>query len=413
MDNRIFAKITTSLPAFLEWLVIEIDGRQRRLADSLDDWQRQDFAALEPGLRRVAGLPVDGDVLQRAYLERPRGHSKTQDIAVMASWVLVASRRPIVIAVAAADVDQAALLRDAIVRLEAGQPALGELLDVGKSVVRNKATGSELRIISGDVASSYGILPDLVVADELCHWPDSGEQLWHSLLSAAAKKPTCMLVVISNAGVGIGTAWQWGVREAARTSPDWYFHRLDGSQASWISAKRLEELRRMLPPSVYDRLIGNNWQTESGDLLSSDQIDAATVHDGPVFARQSPSQFPCCGIGLDLATGGAHHSSLAVLLGDRYGKLRVGRILDWPASTSLSEVKAAIERMGLMFKTRALFCDSWQAVLLGEELTAAGWNVECTTQSTTVLTGQAVALQEVFESGGWSCISATWGLSCC
>ena len=275
MDSRVFHQITASLPAYLEWLVIDVAGQQRRLADVLDPWQRQDFAALDPGLRSVVGLPADGNALQRAYLERPRGHSKTQDIAVVASWALVASRRPIIIVVAAADAEQASLLRDAVVRLEAGQPALGELLDVGKWVIKNKATGSELRIISSDASSSYGLLPDLVVADELCHWPDSGEYLWHSLLSAAAKKPTCMLVVISNAGLGMGTAWQWNVREAARTSPDWYFHRLDGPQASWVSVKRLEELRRMLPPTVYDRLINNCWQTDAGDAFDSAAIDRA------------------------------------------------------------------------------------------------------------------------------------------
>ena len=64
-----------------------------------------------------------------------------------------------------------------------------------------------------------------------------------------------------------GTAGSGQVREAARTAKDWYFSRLDGPVASWISEKLLDEQRRMLPPAAYARLWDNVWSSGEGDAL--------------------------------------------------------------------------------------------------------------------------------------------------
>ena len=93
-------------------LLIDCDGEPKRLGDVLDPWQERDFAALDPGWKRVAGQEADGPL--RAYLERPRGHSKTHDLGTMAAWALFASRRKLRGYGAAADEVQARLLRDAI-----------------------------------------------------------------------------------------------------------------------------------------------------------------------------------------------------------------------------------------------------------------------------------------------------------
>ena len=115
------------------------------------------------------------------------------------------------------------------------------------------------------MGSSYGILPDLIIADELAHWQGDGG-LWHSLISSAAKRSNCLLVVISNAGFVDSLAV--GRREAARTDPAWIFCRLDGPEASWLTADRLAEQRRMLPAVAYARLWGNQWCSGGGDALT-------------------------------------------------------------------------------------------------------------------------------------------------
>ena len=115
----------------------------------------------------------------RAYLERGRGHCKTTDLAIMAVWALAFSTRPLRGYCYAADKDQANLLRQAMETLVRLNPWLGEILTVEAHRVVNTAKGhpgegGTLTIEASDVGSSYGILPDLIIADELVHWQGDG-----------------------------------------------------------------------------------------------------------------------------------------------------------------------------------------------------------------------------------------------
>jgi hypothetical protein len=251
--------------------LLTIDSHRQSLAGGLLAWQRSDFEALDPSWQRLAGRsPLPATTFRRAYIERPRGHSKTTDTAVQLAWVLFASAHPVNGLVAAADFEQARLVHAAMQRLaDVNSELLGELQFV-ESAVRNPANGSLLKVVSSDVRSSFGELPDFVVCDELCHW--KAPELWYSLLSSAAKRPEAILIVLSNAGVGRG--WQWDVREAARTDPAWYFSTLDGPQAPWITAESLAEQQRLLPPAVFARLWLNQWQHSDGEFVSLAEVEA-------------------------------------------------------------------------------------------------------------------------------------------
>ncbi len=191
-------------------------------------------------------------------------------MAVQLAWALLFATRPVRGVAAAADREQANLIADAVRSLVAANPGVCSDLRFRQNAIENPANGSRLDLISSDIASSFGLTPDFVICDELSHWPNEG--LWHSLASAAAKKPHCLLAVLTNAGVGRG--WQWQVREAARTRADWYFSTLDGPHAPWIRPGDLEEQRAILPASVYDRLWNNRWQDASGDFLTSAEVAA-------------------------------------------------------------------------------------------------------------------------------------------
>jgi hypothetical protein len=251
--------------------VLCVESASTQFAGQVLDWQQADLAALDPAWRRLAaGERAAVPALRRAYIERPRGHSKTTDTAVQLAWVLFASDRAINGLVAAADLEQARLVHAAMQRIADGNPELlGELRFV-ENAVRNRANGSLLKIVSSDVRSSYGELPDFVVCDELCHW--KSPDLWYSLLSSAAKRPESILVVLSNAGIGRG--WQWDAREAARADPAWYFSTLDGPQAPWITEDSLAEQRRLLPPAVFARLWLNQWQHSDGEFVSLAEVEA-------------------------------------------------------------------------------------------------------------------------------------------
>lgn len=240
-------------------------------AAAAQPWQTRDLAALDAAWMELAGAAPQGDhVIRRAFVERPRGHSKTSDMAVQIAWILLAATQPLRGLAAAADRDQARFLWDALQRIAAANPELDAALHFVEDAIHNRATGSELRIISSDARSSYGALPDFVVCDELTHWPRP--DLWHSLISSAAKKPRCVLTVLTNAGLGRG--WQWDVREHARSDPRWHFSTLDGPQAPWITAEWLDEQRALLPQPVYERLWLNRWQHAEGNFLTLEEVEA-------------------------------------------------------------------------------------------------------------------------------------------
>src|SRR5262249_55399074 len=148
-------------------------------------------------------------------------------------------------------------------------PWLGRVVSVKQWAITNDHTGSELTIMSSDVASSYGLLLDFCIADEISLCPK--RDLFDSLLSSAPKRASCLFLCIGNSG--FRESWQWGLREQVRVDPDWYYSRLDGCCASWISPQQLDEQRRLLPTMAFERLWSNQWVSAAGDALSQEVID--------------------------------------------------------------------------------------------------------------------------------------------
>jgi len=255
-----------------------IPGSDVRLGEVTQPWQADDFAALETAWLALAGRGA-ATGLRRAYIERPRGHGKTSDMAAQVLWILLYAQAPLSGLVAAADLDQATLLRDSIERLARQNADLCGALKFRQHGIVNSQIGSRLEVISSDVQSSWGALPDFVVCDELSHWPQP--DLWHSLYSSAAKKRNCVLAILTNAGVGRG--WQWNVREAARKSAAWYFSSLTGPCAPWIREEDLAEQRELLPATVYDRLWKNIWQEGGGEFVTLAEAEAC--RDETLFER--------------------------------------------------------------------------------------------------------------------------------
>ncbi|MEX0716513.1 MAG: terminase large subunit [Planctomycetaceae bacterium] len=252
----------------------EPDGDER-FGPRIEPWQERDFAALDPAWRALAPRPSfrrrRPAKIRRAWIERPRGHSKTFDMAVQIAWVLLMGRKNLCGLVAAADRDQANLVWEAVRGLQQANPGVCRQLEFQKHVIRNGKRRTRLEIVSADVASSWGLLPDFVICDELSHWdrPD----LFYSLSSSAAKKPDCVLAVLTNAGIGRG--WQWDVREHARTHPaEWHFSSLQGCVAPWIAPESLVEQRRTLPPTVFARLWLNEWQHSDGEFVTLAEAEA-------------------------------------------------------------------------------------------------------------------------------------------
>ena len=376
ISQKTFAKYAADPSAFRADLIVDVDGVARRFGDVQDDWQRSDFAALDPALMRCNGRSDDDDAKSRAYIERPRGHSKTTDLAVTCCWAMSFATRPLKGYAFAADRDQSALLKDAMATIVRLNPWLAEILDVQKNLVLNIAAGhpgaeSRLEIFASDVASSYGILPDFIIADELTHWAGDGS-LWHSLISSAAKRSNCLLVVISNAG--FADSWQWSVRESARTDESWIFSRLEGPQASWLTPDRLAEQRRMLPAVAYARLWENQWSSGGGDALSPTDIEAAFRDDLQPMADREKGWLFCAGVDLGLTRDGAAVVVLAVPEGGKAGRIRLAHSRLWRPTLgkkiNLLDVEKHILDLDEQFGLEQVGFDPWQAEHMAQTLEA-------------------------------------------
>jgi phage terminase large subunit-like protein len=385
---------------FRRHLMIDTDRGPVVLADVLDDWQREDFEALDPGWQRVAGRKVTttNTIYRRAYLERPRGHAKTSDLAVMVGWVLFASQRRVSGVCAAADRDQAKLLRDAIERLAELNPWLGKTFEIQSWRIINKHTKSELSIISSDSGSSFGLLVDFVAIDELSNWSlNEGEELWGSLISAAAKKSNCIVVVISNAGLSAGgSSWIWRARESFRENSGCFFSRLDGPQASWITPDRLEEQRQLLPKPAHDRLWLNIWSTSGSDLFSDVEVTSCLTLPGPCERERGWTYVA----GLDLAT--TRDTAALCIIGKRGQRYRLARCLEWRPTKgrriSLEEIGQAVIEAHREYKLHRVAVDPWQASLLCELLRKAGVPINEQPQTGGNLVKQCGALLEAIQT---------------
>jgi hypothetical protein len=422
--------------AFRELVKIETDGGPRRLAEVLDPWQRADFEAMDRGWRRVSGQRITGPL--RGWFERPRGHSKTSDIAVQVVWPILFSKRQVTGVAAAGDADQARLLRDAIARLASVNEWPESMLSVQRDRVVNPKTGSSLSIISSDAATSYGLLCDFIVADELTHWrsPD----LWDSLASTAAKRSSCMLAVITNAGFLDG--WQWKVRESFRTGPSTVFSRLDGCLASWISPAMLEEQKRLLvSPTAFERLWLNRWASGCGDALPSNAIDAALTLAGPAEGPE-PGMVYTAGIDLGITNDltafvvvarhvghtervydpqpRRHEPPMIALLREvgelppipavsdyrdvshpATGRTKLVHVRTWRAPpggrVSLADVEREVLAFHQRFRLSAVAADFWQSEYLCQKLSAARVPVESVHFTGPALQSMATAVCEAFR----------------
>lgn len=393
--------------AFRSILRIEAGSEVVSFEDFMDDWQRADFAAVDPGWLRCVGRTKTPDAKMRVYLERGRGHSKTFDIAVMICHALIFAPRMVRGFAFAADKDQSKLLRDAILKLIRINDWMNNRLAVQnyRVVVIDETLSSyesELQISSSDVGSSFGILPDFVVCDEIVHWSDSADALWHSVSSSAAKKPDCLLLVISNAGLGMGQSWQWLVRENAFNSEAWHFSRLDGPVASWISPQILNEQAESLPPSVYQRLWLNQWQKEgSGDAINAKLIQEAIVLPGPM-EHPMAEYFYVAGVDLGVRK---NHSAITVLAVDPIGPhFMLVHHINWnPQDTggeiSLRDVRQHLITLYHQYHLVSCRSDPFAARLLAQDLRTAGLAYNYHNSTLSESTEMCQKLLTVFQEG--------------
>jgi len=176
--------------------------------------------------------------------------------------------------------------------------------------------------------------------------------------------------VISNAGVGRGKSWQWDVRSQAAASPeDWCFHRLDGPVASWITKSDLRKQRAGLLPSAFRRLWLNEWQTDDGEGIPAEDIEACMTLDGP--GNPEPNRLYLAGLDLGIKRDHSGFSIVSAIPGT--GRVRLERSYSWAPRppldrVSVAEIEATILRAHEQFNLFWVGYDPTEARYLAERL---------------------------------------------
>lgn len=283
---------STSALEYLRYCVINKAAGPCLFREVAEPWQWQLASRITPALEAVAGLNPGYSGPRSFFVLLPRGHDKTSLIGRLCSWLLAFSKRPVRVAAGAADKEQAGYISEFMLAEARLNPWLHSRLDFRNWLVTGTETDSRLRILSADDKGAFGLSEDVMVLDELTHWPK--QDLFNTLVSGLEKRAgQAVLIIISNAGVL--RTWQhetWLTAQANARLPDgdprktWYVYQAPHHLASWMSIDRISEMRKLLPAPLAKRVLDNKWIDLAEDSGFCTRVEAErTVRPG-LFRRE-------------------------------------------------------------------------------------------------------------------------------
>lgn len=385
--------MTTSLPAFLDAVLIPGARGVVKLADAMADFQRERFASLVPALMAIArGERPD---CGRHWWEATKGASKDTDLATCILWLLAFSPRSLTCQIGAADTDQADELRKAAKAVLRCNEWLASAIEIQADRIINKRTESVAQIIAADIAGSHGARPDVLILNELTHV--SKPEFAQNLLDNASKVPHGIVIIATNAG-NLDT-WQHEWRELARTSPRWTFHKFD-RPAPWLEPDEIKEAETRNPRSRFLRLWWGQWLPDAGDeaVNDADLQASITIATGEQSVWWEGFTYGC---GVDLAW--RRDRAAVVCLGADHSRQRVRLACarEWAATggkdIDLIAVKQYIVDLRQRFGMTSVFGDESQAVLMGQQLGMQGINFIPVPQAGKVAGARAMTLTQAFK----------------
>jgi hypothetical protein len=371
--------------------IIPGGGVDVRLGDVWADFQVDAFEVMADCLQAVA--IGERPPFRGLWVERCKGASKDSDVGLALLWLLMFSRRPQTIELAADDFDQiyeTSKAMQAVMRLN---PWMEDRLEVQRSRIFCEATNSETRFLTRDSSGAHGSRPTLSVCNELSHCSDA--DFIATMMDNADKIPNNLAILATNAGELL--TWQHRWRENYRLDPAWWFQKVD-SVAPWIDPEKVADAQRRNPPSRFQRLWRGIWVSPGGDALSPDQIERCIVHDAPLAALDfSVHSFATIGCDCGLVM---HHAAIVVLVGSHaQQKIRVAKVIDFAPPVRLESVRDEIVKQAKFYQARFVALDPWQMMRVAEELAGKGFRVCAQHQSGNFLTKQSAALLESIRDG--------------
>lgn len=362
----------------LAGLVLD-DGR--RWASAATPWQLNDARAVLD--------PADGDP-RLHWLGRPKGGSKTTDLSGMSIAWLVTQAPPMTEGFAvASDEEQANRLLDRARGFISRTKGLDTLKVEARRIV-NLATGARVQALAADVASSEGLLTPWIVVDELPNWTQTptAKGMFTSIVSTIPKWPGMRLVVIGHAGSP--SHWSHAVLEGARKSPAWRVTEIPGP-LSWVPSEVLDEQRRLLLPSEFERRHMNRWVASEDRLATLDDVRACIGHSGILTAEPGRRYVQALDIGFrrdNTALVVCHLEDRSKVVVDRLDVLspKAG------APVSFPEIKAMVLLNHKLYNRPPLIYDLHQAAEMTEDFRARGMRTIEAKQSDTEISHRAKTL---------------------
>lgn len=276
---------STGMDGFLRWWTVD-SSPPARLSSVIRPFQIDRYNRIAPAIERVAGLRPSYDGPKAFWNICARGYDKSGSIARTIIWTIAYYRTPVSVIVAASDQDQANIIHQAAENEVKLNPWIAHRVKFKRN--RIEGAGGVVDIIAADAPGSYGLRPDLIVCDELTWWET--DELWHAVFTSRQKRPNCVLVIISNAGVL--RTWQHELYTKAKVDPRWMVWETDPAKnPTWMSQKDIDEDAKLLPVAIAKRLYKNLWidpSEDAGYLLSS-EIEACQRPDLVPHYRQMPS----------------------------------------------------------------------------------------------------------------------------
>lgn len=333
--------------------------------DIATDWQQDDASAI-----------FDTAGPRWHYLTRPRGGSKTTDVAGVAlAWLATEAPAGARGYVLASDLDQAALLVDAAAGLVDRTPALRSVITVSNLKLLAKS-GASVEVLAADGASAFGLRPHFLILDEYAQWPSTRNtrRLWTALLSSMGKVPGSRLVILTSAGEPGHPSYK--VLQEARSSSRWRVSEVPGP-LPWVDPAELAAQRPLLRDSEYARLHLNEWTQSEDRLVSEEDLAAAAVLEGPQAPVPGQRYVVTLDVGItnDACVVAVCHAPQAT----EYGAptlVQVDRLKVWRGSkrkpVNLSDVESYILAASNEYNGAELHADPYQAVELLQRLRAKG-----------------------------------------
>jgi len=332
------------------------------------------------------------------YLTRPRGGSKTTDLAgVSLAWLATTAAPGARGYVFAGDKDQAALLTDAASGLVDRTPELRDAVKVDsfKITARNGAT---VEVRAADGGGAFGLRPSFIVADELAQWDETRRprRLWTAIVSSLGKVPGCRFVCLTSAGEPAHSSAK--VLAEAKLHPDrWHVNEVRGP-LPWVNVADLEA--QGLRESEYQRLHLNLWCQSEDRLVSAADLLAAAVLDGEQEPRSGVRYLVSVDLGLvnDKTVVAVGHAEPTAPEQGAPRRAVIDSLRRWRGKrlkpVDIGEVEAYLAVTAKRYNNAKILADPWQMASAIQRLQAQG--VRCEpfpfTTSSTGRIGQALHL---------------------